>query len=159
MIAPRGCVYTPAALADRLASIALDGLPLSGDLKVCDPACGDGALLDAVRARRVDALLFGVDLDVSALASARARLGAVARLDSGDALARDWGDAAFDVVIANPPWVSFSGRQAAPLSASRRSELRARFPLFRSWPSLHAAFVELAVRLARRRVGVGSAHG
>ena len=96
MIAPRGCVYTPAALADRLASIALDGLPLSGDLKVCDPACGDGALLDAVRARRVDALLFGVDLDVSALASARARLGAVARLDSGDALARDWGDAAFD---------------------------------------------------------------
>ncbi|MHC4955377.1 MAG: methyltransferase domain-containing protein [Planctomycetota bacterium] len=154
MIASRGCVYTPAPLADRLASIALHGLAASEPPRVCDPACGDGALLDAVRDIRGDARLYGVDLDAAALVSARARLGSAASLERGDALARDWADAPFDVVVANPPWVSFSGRHAAALSAQRRAELRQRFTLFRSWPSLHAAFVELAVRLASARVAL-----
>jgi len=152
MIAPRCRVYTPAPLAERLAALALEGWPADVSPRVCDPACGDGALLDAVRAQRPDAQLWGADLDGGALSAARARLPAT--LLETDALAHAWGDAPFDIVIANPPWVSYSGRQAAPLVPTARAALRERFQLFRSWPSLHAAFVELAVRLASGRVAL-----
>jgi methylase of polypeptide subunit release factors len=146
MIAPHGRVYTPPPLAQRLATLALDGWTSAKPPRICDPACGDGGLLRAVRARCRDAALFGVDLDPGALISSRGSLGPAAQLEEADALTYPWPDGPFDVVIANPPWVSYSGRQAAPITPARRALLLERFELFRSWPSLHAAFVQLAVR-------------
>jgi len=154
MVAPLGRVYTPPPLAQRLATLALDGWTSPKPPRVCDPACGDGELLRAVRARCRHAALFGVDLDPHAVKSARGSLGHTAQLHRADSLAYLWRDRSFDIVVANPPWVSFSGRQAAPLTPDRRAALRERFELFRSWPSLHSAYVQLAVRIARWRVAI-----
>jgi len=152
VIAPRCRIYTPAPLAERLAALALEGWAEDEPPSVCDPACGEGALLQAVLARRPDARLWGADLDPAALGMLRGRIEAT--LVRADALTHAWPDAPFDIVIANPPWVSYSGRQAAPLEPAARAALRDRYALFRTWPSLHAAFVELAVRLARGRVAL-----
>jgi SAM-dependent methyltransferase len=154
VIGPIGCVYTPDDLARRLARIALARLPRHERPTVCDPACGDGSLLAAVQRLRPDAELFGLDLDADALQLARQRLGPDATLVQGDALGRRWLEGPFGVVVANPPWVSYSGRQAQPITGDRRSELRERYRLFRSWPALHSAFVELSVRLARDRIAL-----
>jgi hypothetical protein len=154
VIAPTGRVYTPADLARRVARLALARLPRDEPLAVCDPACGDGSLLVAVQRLRPDARLFGVDVDAAAIARARARLGSRATLVCADALDRRWVEGPFGVVVANPPWVSFSGRQAQPIDDARRADLRGRYALFRSWPALHSAFVELAVRLARDRIAM-----
>ncbi|MEM8883231.1 MAG: methyltransferase domain-containing protein [Planctomycetota bacterium] len=154
MIQPRGSVYTPRPLAEELAAAALSAWPHERAPRVCDPACGDGALLAAVAALRPDAQLHGMDCDPDALRRAQARLGARADLRCGDALRDAWPEAPFDFVVANPPWVSFSGRHAHPLPDAEREELRTRYPLFRRWPSLHAAFVQLAVRLARTRIAL-----
>ena len=64
----------------------------------------------------------------------------------------DWGERRFDAVIGNPPWVSFSGRHAK--NAEDRDWLAANYETFAGWPSLHAPFVELAVRLATERIGL-----
>jgi len=154
VIAPAGRVYTPADLARRLARVALARIPRDVAPAVCDPACGDGALLDAVRTLRPDARLYGVDVDAGALSKAHTRLGGNATLVHGDAIARRWTEGPFNVVVANPPWISYSGRHAQPLADDRRAALRERYPLFRSWPALHSVFVELAVRLCRDRVAL-----
>jgi len=151
MVAHLGRIYTPTPIAQRLAAFALDGWDASKAPRVCDPACGDGELLRAVREQRADASLFGIDIDSSALA---APVGSRTELLHADALTYAWRDRSFDIVIANPPWVSYSGRHAAPLPPDRRTALRERYELFRSWPSLHAAFVQLAVRIARWRVAI-----
>jgi len=154
MVAPLGRVYTPTPLAQRLAALALDGWNGPKPPRICDPACGDGELLRAVREQNRKATLFGVDLDPAALRASRTSLGRTAQLHGADSLTHVWRDASFDIVVANPPWVSFSGRHAADLPPDRRADLRERFELFRSWPSLHAAFVQLAVRIARWRVAI-----
>jgi len=151
MVAPIGRVYTPPALARRLAALALDGWRGPKPPRICDPACGDGELLRAVHERRPDAELHGFDIDPTALAAAH---GLRAELGCGDSLFHPWEERAFDIVIANPPWVSYSGRHAAPLAADRRAALRDRFELFRSWPSLHAAFVQLSVSISCWRVAL-----
>jgi SAM-dependent methyltransferase len=149
-----GSVYTPDDLARRLARAALARWPRHTPPTVCDPACGDGSLLSAVPRLRPDAELFGLDLDADALARARERLGPRVTLVRADALEHRWSEAPFGVVVANPPWVSFSGRHAQPISDDDRNRLRGRYRLFRSWPALHSAFVELAVRLARDRIAL-----
>jgi hypothetical protein len=61
------------------------------------------------------------------------------------------GAGGFDLVIANPPYLSYTGRQAVPLPAIRRGYLRARYGDV-GWPAAHAYFIALAVRkLSRRR--------
>ena len=61
------------------------------------------------------------------------------------------GAGGFDVVLGNPPYLSFSGRQAvAPAPAVRRYLLAHYTP--GRWPSAHACFVERAVRDLARRV-------
>lgn len=62
----------------------------------------------------------------------------------------------FDVVLANPPYVSYAGREGASLPDVIRKTVVPRFAS-RRWPSLHGMFVERAVRLAhptRGRVGL-----
>ena len=58
----------------------------------------------------------------------------------------------FDAVIGNPPYLSYSGRQAVALLAPVRDYLRARYTRA-GWPAAHAFFIEQAARqLARRRI-------
>jgi hypothetical protein len=141
-----------------------------------DPACGTGALLrgayrwllrrcaDVPPARaRALRCLYGVDLDADAVALCaralhRASDGAAAlpdvaaRLHVADALALDWPARfpdGFDVVLGNPPYISYAGRQAEPIAPARRAALCARYPAAARWPCAHGFFVALAQDLAR----------
>jgi hypothetical protein len=150
-------VFTPPALARRLArpfslAAGLGGPPL------LDPACGEGALLLAALELRGGTLeearhLFGIELDPELCARARARLGAAVglkprefsgRIVCADALdpTRPWPPGS--AILANPPWLSFSGRHAAPspISDSHRGP--------GGWPSLQAAFLERIARHCAR---------
>ena len=56
----------------------------------------------------------------------------------------------FDVVIGNPPYLSFSGRQAVRISTAEREYFRRRYRSA-GWLTAHGMFIEAAVgRLARR---------
>lgn len=124
-----GVHYTPGEIADFLAQRALSLVP-NKHLRVLDPACGDGALLAAV-ARAIggrSATLYGIDRDPKALARARQRLlpfrteALSVELHCSDFLAdtaktaratgqrllsseETMSKEAFDIVIANPPYV------------------------------------------------------
>lgn len=138
--------YTPAPLAAEVARRTLAPLRGRRNLRILDPACGEGAFLHAARRYLGPGHeLVGVDIDPAALS----RAGPGFTLHEGDALRFDWGDRRFDAVVGNPPWVSFSGRHAAPLAEEDRAHLQ-RFETFSGWPSLHAPFVELSIRLAGR---------
>ncbi|MFE3445014.1 Eco57I restriction-modification methylase domain-containing protein [Nocardia sp. NPDC059180] len=134
--------YTPADLARFLAERVAEHLDLDRpEVRVLDPACGDGELLiaayRAVTGRRPDVrvALTGYDLDPDALHAARARarrLGLDIDLHTGDFLdARtELGDGCFDAVITNPPYVRVQqlGQATAQLLATR-FELRGRIDL------------------------------
>lgn len=124
-----GVHYTPDEIADFLAQRALSLVP-GRHLRVLDPACGDGALLVAI-ARAVggrSATLCGIDRDPAALERARQRLlpyrtetldvelkcsdfladtATTVRARGQLLLSREdaISDEAFDIVIANPPYV------------------------------------------------------
>jgi SAM-dependent methyltransferase len=170
-------VYTPREVTEPMVRRALEPL-LAGRtareivaLRVCDPAAGEGAFLEAARdviaealaaarrgpragslatARRLAArCLVGCDIDARALAIARARLGEV-RTIVGDALELDWRAAApdvfsrggFDAIVGNPPYI-------------RQERLAAHKAALGSYASadgaadLYVYFVELAHRLTR----------
>ncbi len=58
----------------------------------------------------------------------------------------------FDAVIGNPPYLSFSGRQAARLSAAERTYFSQRYGCA-GWLTTHGLFIELSVKhLARQLV-------
>lgn len=155
----QGTVCTPLNLARRLAepfsrSLGCGGVPL------LDPACGEGdLLLAALELRGGDAAelegLFGIELDPRRCARTRERLAQAAgrrpeeleaRIVQGDALdpTRAW--PAGTAILANPPWLSFSGRHAAPGGAPNHH----RGP--GGWPSLQGAFLE---RIARHCAAEG----
>lgn len=125
-----GATYTPedfaAFLADQMVNAA--DLPKSGKIRILDPACGDGALLDALIARlpdqfrkRIEAV--GYDTNPSAIAIASQRLckdfpGLNVILEQkdflvhvlnlqggGDLLSAGEVQEPFHFVIANPPYV------------------------------------------------------
>ncbi|HEY5663350.1 MAG TPA: N-6 DNA methylase [Ilumatobacter sp.] len=148
----RGAWYTPPELiatvidglfaeidADRTAPVHRHG---SGAIRVLDPAAGDGRLLRAVAAslagRGVRHELIGCDIDAAALAAAGLP---DARLIHDDALARDWGDERFDVVIGNPPFLSQMAAGTTRGGASRHGG--------GPYADAAAEFLALAVRLAR----------
>ena len=145
-------------------------------LRVLDPAVGSGRFLtaalevlaratgDASRARRHIAVrcLYGIDVDARAVDLARRAVAEAAgcspeelngNIAVGDSLSDDpaslLGVAGFDAVLTNPPWISYSGRQAAAIEPERRRLLAERFASFRGWPTTHGAFLELAARLLR----------
>lgn len=141
--------YTPARLAREVVRRALGPLRGRRSLSILDPSCGEGIFLEEARRFLGDHHRY-VGVDVDALALARAAGGFELIWDN--ALRMDWGERRFDAVIGNPPWVSFSGRHAK--SAEDRDWLAAHYETFAGWPSLHAPFVELAVRLATERIGL-----
>ena len=100
-----GAVYTTTLLANWVASVLVSMME-SKRMAVLDPACGDGALLAALKSQGVSRLV-GVDCDRQALNLARRRLGS-GRFHHADGLmfladaAR--GGGTLDAVIANPPW-------------------------------------------------------
>jgi len=143
-------------------------------LRILDPAVGSGrfllAALDVLakaagriaegRAAIARRCLFGVDVCPEATSLARRRLAEAAGVEEGDlranivtadALLADLpltlGVEAFDAVLTNPPWISYSGRQAAAITPGRRRKLARRYAAFRQWPTTHGTFLELAARL------------
>lgn len=145
-----GSHYTPPGLADLLARRLLDHLEQPADdpapLRVLDPACGEGVLLEALGDRLPDrraesTRLVGVDTDETAVDRARDRLagttGPSRQLTVGDFLRLDdeasprildqLGDDAPlvpDLVVANPPYV-----RTQVLGADRSSRLAEVFGL------------------------------
>ncbi|MFI5502719.1 Eco57I restriction-modification methylase domain-containing protein [Nocardia asteroides] len=144
--------YTPPALARFLARRALLHAPRDRELRVLDPACGDGELLLAVhhelaaRAPGVPVRLTGYDLDRRAVEDAVARAaacGVVIDGRAGDFLTASARLAAgsFDLVISNPPYV-----RTQQLGGSTAQLLSKRFGL-RGRIDLTHPFVAVAPRL------------
>lgn len=136
--------FTPTAVVEHVVDRSLAGM--GGRVRrVLDPACGDGRFLGAVRDVLGDVTddgieLVGVDVDDAAVVATRANVpGAV--VHHGDALARDWGDERFDLVIGNPP---FLNQLAAATSRGGRSR-------FGGGPYADSAaeFLALAMQLVR----------
>lgn len=141
-----GATYTPvdfaAFVADRIVQAA--GLPKSGNIRVLDPACGDGVLLDALIKRLPPAArkrveVVGFDTDPEAIRSASQRLRQdfqdlnvhleqkdflehVLNLQGGgDLFSAGEAQEPFHLVIANPPYVrtQIMGAQQAQQLAQR----------------------------------------
>jgi len=144
--------YTPVRLAEFLAERLLEHVVPHGQLRILDPACGDGELLLAVHraaARRFPGIplrLSGYDLDPAAIEVARARsAGLRADWRVGDFLcaATELEDCSFDAVITNPPYV-----RTQQLGAATARILSIRFGL-RGRIDLTHPFVASVPRLLR----------
>jgi hypothetical protein len=161
-----GVHYTPRLLAEFLAERIvhhLEPMQASRGLRILDPSCGDGALLEALlstmsaRDRRCTFDVVGVETDPRAIARAESRLSALdgARLtlvegDFLDCAAADperhtlWEapppapglPGGFDAVIANPPYV-----RTQVLGAEQARRLAARYRLAGRVDLYHAFFV------------------
>jgi hypothetical protein len=132
-----GAWQTPAWLAEHLTRAALARLESPATARVLDPACGEGAFLAAaVRAGVAESQVLGVDLDPVAVAAARQALPGV-EVRQGDALGGALKGLSFELVLGNPPWVSYSGRQAERRGRGRGGT--------EGWPAAHAEFLEQAV--------------
>jgi release factor glutamine methyltransferase len=102
-------VLTPRPDTETLVELVLRDLPEAKAFSVLDLGVGSGAIILAILAERPAGKGLGVDVSDEALAVARenaANLGLAGRV----ALLRgDWtrglGDASFDLVVANPPYV------------------------------------------------------
>lgn len=141
-----GAWYTPPELIDVVVDGLLDGWtpPPHAPVRVLDPACGDGRFLAAVAERvardhpGVAVELTGCDVDPDAL-------DAIGRRDvrrvHDDALAHDWGNGRFDLVVGNPPFLSQMAATTTRGGSSRHG----------GGPYADAAveFLALSVRLAR----------
>lgn len=61
------------------------------------------------------------------------------------------GRSGFDAVIGNPPYLSFSGRQAIPLEPPIRKYYEKHYPLT-GWQTCHGLFIVKSLQLAKRLV-------
>ncbi len=123
-----GVYDTPEWLARQVLDGALSRLGRS-PLRVLDPSVGKGVFLRV--ASSLPAELVGWELDPD-----RASCVPHGNIHVGDFLAAPTDDA-YDMVIGNPPWVSYSGRHA---QEGRLEEYAG------GWKSLHSAFIEKAAR-------------
>jgi SAM-dependent methyltransferase len=116
-----GAWYTPPELVAHVAGETIGRRRGGGrgPVRVLDPACGDGRFLAEARRRLGDrAVLTGIDIDPEAVAAARAALPG-AEIVQADALAHDWGDRCFDVVLGNPPFLNQMARATTRGGRSR----------------------------------------
>ncbi len=61
----------------------------------------------------------------------------------------------FDLVIGNPPWLSYSGRQKVAIDPHVLNLLGYLYPEISSWPSAHSAFMLRALQLLKSRGRIG----
>jgi len=143
-----GATYTPVELARFVAGRLVAHLP-PGPLRALDPSVGEGALLDALSYALGDRLCIytGYDTDEDALKTAASRLPGLV-LEHGDFLEHLPEDA-FDVAIANPPYV-----RTQVLGAARAQALSKQFGLDGK-VDLAGAFVVAMLR-ALKPGGVGA---
>lgn len=160
-----GIVYTPPGIARMIlneAALREQAIPV-----ICDPACGDGALL-AEAARRLCTLprpaaraalrkLTGFDIDANALAACRERLDETIRPVMGR-WKPDWKLAMLDVlsrkaerykesfthIIGNPPYV-----RVQHLEETRRKLIREHWTLGSGATDLFIIFFEAGLELLR----------
>lgn len=164
-----GVVYTPEWIVDLILDNTVRGYTPA--MRVCDPACGDGAFLARLAGRICDTVpakdcrralenLAGFDIDAEALAECRARLDAVLA-DKGKRLRIDWNlhcmDSAdraalashagrFDCVVGNPPYVRIQH-----LGEARRRRMQRDWRLAnRGSADLYIAFFEIGMFLLKR---------
>jgi len=112
----KGVHYTPASLAQFLAAAGVGHLDLpDGPLKVLDPACGDGSLLEAIavhlpRRTLTKSALVGYETDREALFAAGERLGRFS-VEQIDLRKQDFLEAVADRVVASAGGTLFSSQE------------------------------------------------
>jgi release factor glutamine methyltransferase len=114
-------VLVPRPETELLVEAALAELPRGG--RLLDLCTGSGAIGVTVALERPDARVLATDASEDALAVARenaSRLGAVVELVHGDLWAPVRGDARFEVIASNPPYVPTG--ELAGLAAEVRRE-------------------------------------
>lgn len=157
----RGSFYTPPVLARRLCEVAF---ATRKPERVLDPACGAGAILVGALAFVSPEALHGVDIDPIAVWIARITLAIESQTLDPSSLAR-WcdrvrvGDALesetfrdeplFDAIIGNPPWVSYAGRAAEPVSDEQRKRWKKSFRSYAGFPTAQGMFVERSASLLK----------
>jgi release factor glutamine methyltransferase len=109
MLSVNGQVLTPRPDTETVVERALSAFPDGSAFSMLDLGVGSGAILLAILAERPAAKGLGVDVSEEALAVARenaANLGLASRvvLLRGD-WTRGLGDAGFDLVVSNPPYI------------------------------------------------------
>ena len=103
-------VLTPRPDTETVVDVALNAFPEHAAWSVLDLGVGSGAILLSILAERPSARGLGIDVSEEALAVARDNAASLG-LGGRTALLRgDWtaglGDAAFDLVVANPPYIA-----------------------------------------------------
>lgn len=100
-----GAVYTPAALATWVSELVHEFAPLP-ITSVLDPACGDGALLNAYASAFPDVeALHGIDLSASATQSTLANCPGRVSVEVADSLCLNAAELPItNAVVMNPPW-------------------------------------------------------
>ncbi|MBR6241143.1 MAG: N-6 DNA methylase [Lentisphaeria bacterium] len=164
-----GIYYTPAPVAEKIASDAFDALPaLTAEtvpgLRIVDPACGCGAFLAAamrVLYRRFGVLpapqnICGIELQPLAAETASLRLrwlylSLTGRPGAPDVVCADaldrtaFSPGSFDVVFGNPPFVPICS-----IPDRRREALRREYRFAEGRFNLFSLFLELGAGLARQ---------
>src|SRR5262249_40292830 len=122
----QGVYYTPPEIAERIVEWTLEPLieeqrTVKSKLRILDPSCGAGEFLMAAYRRLAVTLgneiarsaLWGIDIDESAVAVARARLQSldsafpIEQIIAANALSSIAVPAAsFDAIIGNPPYIN-----------------------------------------------------
>jgi len=144
----RGAFATPPSLVQLVVDHNMPDVVPGTTVRALDPACGDGRFLvaagHALRLLGARPELHGIDIDSAAVDAAESALvasGFEACVEQDDALRRPWGDATYDVVIGNPPYLS---QMAAATTRGGASEHGGG-----PYADACAEFLALAVRLAR----------
>jgi release factor glutamine methyltransferase len=105
-----GRVLTPRPDTETLVEVALRDFPEQARWSVLDLGVGSGAILLAILAERPAAKGLGVDVSEEALAVARDNAAALGLAGRVALLRGDWteglADQAFDLVLANPPYIA-----------------------------------------------------
>ena len=103
-------VLTPRPDTEAVVDAALKDFPERAAWSVLDLGVGSGAILLAILAERPAARGLGIDISEEALAVARDNAAALGLAGRAALLRGDWtagmGEASFDLVVANPPYIA-----------------------------------------------------
>jgi len=159
-----GVFYTPPEIVRLMVDLTLQPM-LDGTLppRVLDPACGAGEILIETQRRLIDRYgesavrgsIVGVDIDPTAVTTARQRLQTAApeftssQIITGDALDIDKLPAAsFDAIIGNPPYVNIR-ELSKGLTPAQLARLKSTYCTARGNFDLYTLFIERAIQLLR----------